>query len=86
MGWPGHFGLSGAKRRLYFVRRRSLANLFEAYLSLCAFVIYTLNNTYTEVCTYNWAHISINTGKIIFKFSTNIDDMCVIKFRLLYFE
>ena len=33
-----------------------------------------------------WAHISINTAQIIFKFSTNINDMCVIKLHLFDFE
>ena len=38
------------------------------------------------MCTYKWADLSLNTGQIIFKFSTNINDMCVINFHLFYFE
>ena len=40
------------------------------------------------MCTYKWAHFSVNTStvQIIFKFSTNINDMCVIKLHLFCFK
>ena len=38
------------------------------------------------MCTYKWAHISVNTGQIIFKYSTNINHSCVIKLHLFYLE
>ena len=45
----------------------------------------TLNNTY-KFAHIKWARISVNTGQIIFKFSTNIKDIYVIKLHLFYYE
>ena len=66
---------------------------FFIALKFCMSDFYFLNRrkkckvaTYNIVSVYKWADISVNTGQIIFKFSTNINDMCVINFHLFYFE